>query len=150
MSARPGLPFEVRACSAPLYEQIHEPQGVVGEIAREYARIREEAGPRAEPEPALDDNALRLRRDQERAAQKKREDSIICVQYRKLLERDAYIKRKVKEMDESGFFDRKDKDEMDDVEDSSGGGQTAHDNEDDPKQTTSFVEGASCEAKMEA
>ncbi|KAH9855591.1 hypothetical protein C2E23DRAFT_813924 [Lenzites betulinus] len=150
MSARPGLPFEVRECSAPLDEQIHEPRGLVGEIAREYARIREEAGPRAEPEPVLDDNALRMRRDQERAAQKKREDSIICVQYRKLLERDEYIKRTLKEMDENGYFNRKDKEEMMDVEHSSGGGQTAHDNGDDSQQTTSFVQGTSCEAKMEA
>ncbi|OJT02546.1 hypothetical protein TRAPUB_2678 [Trametes pubescens] len=65
---------ESRDFSAPIEDQINEPMGIVADIAREYARVRDERGPRRDTSaPVLDERALRRKRKQEQAKQLARE-----------------------------------------------------------------------------
>ncbi|KAI0363153.1 hypothetical protein BV20DRAFT_1126451 [Pilatotrama ljubarskyi] len=103
-------------CSAPIDEQIYDPMGLVEEIAREYARLRSELGPKPSAGPSiLDEKALRRKRRKEQAEQYRRELAIFVDQYRKLVKHAAYVDSVWKHMEESGYFDDHEDDE-DDVE----------------------------------
>lgn len=86
-------------------EHIIEPMGFVAEVAREYARIRNEMGPKPQAAPVLDEKALRRKRKQEKAEEDRRARAIACVQYQKLLDQKAYVNSVYKHMEEMGYFD---------------------------------------------
>lgn len=86
-------------------DQINEPMGFVKEVAREYARLRSERGPRSDASaPVLDERALRRKRKEEEAKDAERRRAISLVQYQKLLDQRDYVNAVYKEMEERGFF----------------------------------------------
>lgn len=91
--------------SASLEDQINEPMGFVEEVAREYARLRSERGPRSDAStPVLDERALRRKRKEEEAKEVERRRAISLVQYQKLLDQRDYVNAVYKEMEERGYF----------------------------------------------
>ncbi|KAI0634923.1 hypothetical protein C8Q77DRAFT_1208360 [Trametes polyzona] len=102
---RPHSP-ELRECSAAAEDQICEPLGVVADIAREYARLRNENP--APPAPVLDAKALRLKKKAEKEAQERREEAIFVTQYHKMMAQDAYVTSVYRRMEEAGYFDKAD------------------------------------------
>ncbi|KAI0634927.1 hypothetical protein C8Q77DRAFT_1156300 [Trametes polyzona] len=100
---RPHSP-ELRECSAAAEDQICEPLGVVADIAREYARLRNENP--APAAPVLDAKALRLKKKAEKEAQERREEAIFVTQYHKMMAQDAYVTSVYRRMEEAGYFDK--------------------------------------------
>ncbi|KAI0327699.1 hypothetical protein GY45DRAFT_1327236 [Cubamyces sp. BRFM 1775] len=89
---------------APSVEKhINEPMGIVEEIAHEYFRLQNELGPR--PRVVLDEETIRQQRIKEQEEQERHERAVFTVQYHKLLNQTAYVKRVWKRMEESGYFD---------------------------------------------
>ncbi|KAI0353345.1 hypothetical protein OH77DRAFT_621716 [Trametes cingulata] len=108
--------------SATIEEQIHDPMGLVEDIAREYARIRSELGPKpSTAAQTLDERALRRKRRKEQAEQHRRELAIFVDQYSKLITHAAYVDSVWKHMEESGYFDEAEDEEEDDDEGFTGG-----------------------------
>lgn len=96
---------ELRNVSAPIEDQINEPMGFVEEVAREYARLRSERGPKTDASaPVLDERALRRKRKEEEAKEAERRRAISLVQYQKLLDQRDYVNAVYKEMEERGYF----------------------------------------------
>lgn len=96
---------ELRDVSALIEDQINEPMGFVEEVAREYARLRSERGPKTDASaPVLDERALRRKRKEEEAKEVERRRAISLVQYQKLLDQRDYVNAVYKEMEERGFF----------------------------------------------
>ncbi|KAI8970624.1 hypothetical protein BD414DRAFT_531920 [Trametes punicea] len=90
-------------CCPSLDEQINEPLGCVEEIAREYARLRNELGPK--PTPSLDEEARRLKEMHEKEEQGRREHAVFAAQYHKLVSHTAYVENVWRRMEERGYFD---------------------------------------------
>lgn len=96
---------ELRDVSAPIEDQINEPMGFVEEVAREYARLRSERGPKTDASaPVLDERELRRKRKEEEAKDVERRRAISLVQYQKLLDQRDYVNAVYKEMEERGYF----------------------------------------------